>query len=71
MVGIKLKNRCTGGWRLMCFLTYSDASLMIRRRVNRLAAASMAASDAVGFFISGLAFNVVGGVGLSGIRILS
>jgi hypothetical protein len=43
---------------------------MIWRRDNRLAAASMAASDAVGFF-SGMAFTWGGGVGLSGIRILS
>jgi hypothetical protein len=54
----------------MCFLTYSEASLIISRLVNRLAAASMAVSDA-DLTVSELVFDGVGGVCLSGIRVLS
>jgi hypothetical protein len=70
MVGMKLKNRCTGGCRLMCFLTYSEASLMIWRRVNRWAAASMAASDALGCLSEDVSRGL-GGIDFFGIRVLS
>jgi hypothetical protein len=70
MVGMKLKNRWTGGCRLMCFLTYSEASLMIWRRVNRWAAASMAASDVFGCFPES-ASKGLDEIDFFGIRVLS